>query len=295
MRVIRSVAEMKHFARQLRRAGATIALVPTMGALHEGHLSLVRRAKQECSAGIVSIFVNPAQFGPSEDLARYPRNLEKDVEALRPFEVDACFVPTAEDMYPADFITFVDPGAIVRRLEGAARPNHFRGVATIVLKLLGIVNPDLACFGQKDFQQAWVIRRLVSDFNLDVRVVLCPIVREADGLAASSRNVYLSAEERQSARLLNRSLERAKELVWNGESNSGLVTQAMRQLVEQDAGISLDYAVIVSPASFDTVERIAAGSVALVAARVGSARLIDNAILGPRGATEEELLEMAGS
>jgi pantoate--beta-alanine ligase len=293
MQVIRSVGEMKSFVGEARRAGKTLALVPTMGGLHEGHLSLVRKAKHQCDATVVSIFVNPSQFGPSEDFERYPRNLEKDIEALKPFNVSAAFVPPTEEMYPAGFGTSVDPGAISHRLEGASRPVHFRGVATVVLKLFNIVTPDLAYFGQKDFQQTVVIRDMVRDFNLDVRLVLCPIVRDADGVAVSSRNVFLNAEQRATARLLNRSLERARKLVWGGEVHAERVVGEMRPLLESDSSLRLDYIDVVDSASLNSLDRIGAGSVALVAAKVGSTRLIDNTIFGPFGASEEDLLDLA--
>jgi pantoate--beta-alanine ligase len=292
MQVIRSVGEMTSFASEARRAGKSLALVPTMGALHGGHLSLVGKAKDQCDATVVSIFVNPAQFGPSEDFERYPRNLEKDLEILEPFNISTAFIPPIEEMYPAGFATTVDPGPIARRLEGASRPDHFRGVATIVLKLFHIVMPDLAYFGQKDFQQTVVIRDLLRDFNLGVRLVLCPTVRDADGVAISSRNFYLSAEQREAARLLNRSLQRARELVWNGELSPERVRAEVRRLLESDSRVGLDYVEIVDPDSLNSVDRIGAGCVVLVAAKVGSTRLIDNTILGPSGASEEDLLKI---
>jgi pantoate--beta-alanine ligase len=292
MQVIRSVEEMTSFVSKARRAGKSLALIPTMGALHGGHLSLVGKAKNQCDATVVSIFVNPAQFGPSEDFGRYPQNLEKDLETLKPFNVTAAFVPSIAQMYPVGFAITVDPGAIGRQLEGASRPNHFRGVATVVLKLFNIVTPDLAYFGQKDFQQTVVIRDLVRDFNLGVRLVLCPIVRDVDGLAVSSRNVYLNAEERVAARVLNRSLERARELVWGGKLGAEQVRGEMRCLLESDSRVRLDYVEIVDPDSLNSVDRIGAGHVALVAAKIGSTRLIDNTILGPFGASEEDLLNI---
>jgi pantoate--beta-alanine ligase len=293
MQVIRSVEEMKSFVAEAPRAGKSLGLVPTMGALHSGHLSLVRKAKNQCDATVVSIFVNPTQFGPSEDLERYPRNLEKDLETLRPFNVSATFVPSVKEMYPAGFATTVDPGVIGRQLEGASRPDHFRGVATVVLKLFNIVMPDRAYFGQKDFQQTVVIRDLVKDFNLGVRLVLCPIVRDTDGVAISSRNIYLTAEERVAARALNRSLEKARELVWGGEVLAHRVMGEMRRLLGSDSRVGVDYLDIVDPGFLNSVERIGAGCVALVAAKIGATRLIDNTILGPFGASEEDLLQIS--
>lgn len=291
MQRITSIADMKALSRQIRGAGKTLGLVPTMGALHEGHLSLIRRAKSQCDATVVSIFVNPAQFGPSEDFDRYPRNLEKDVELLRPFKLDAVFTPSVEEIYPQGFGTFVEPGPLAARWEGAWRPGHFRGVATIVLKLFNITAPDFAYFGQKDFQQAMVILRLARDLNLDVHPILCPIIRDADGVAISSRNVYLGAEERQSARLLNQSLRRAQELVWSGETQAERVRTEIQRILQADSKVCADYVAIVDSASLNPVDRISQGCVALIAARVGSTRLIDNVIFGSREASEEELLQ----
>ena len=198
-RLITSVPELQSYLRELRTRGRSLGLIPTMGALHEGHQSLIRRAKQQCDAVVVSIFVNPIQFGSSEDLAHYPRDLQKDATTLHDLNVDVIFAPEPEDIYPAGFDTFVEPGKLSKPLEGSYRPGHFRGVTTIVLKLFNLVQPEIAYFGQKDFQQVQVIRRLVEDLNLNVRLVICPIVREADGLALSSRNALLSPEARQAA------------------------------------------------------------------------------------------------
>ena len=293
MQIIESVEGMKAFSRRIRGAGKTLGLVPTMGALHEGHLSLLRRAKSQCDSTAVSIFVNPTQFGPGEDFDRYPRNQQKDIDLLRPFNVDAVFTPEAAELYPSGFSVFADPGPMGAVFEGASRPGHFRGVATVVLKLFNIVAPDAAYFGQKDFQQTVVIRRLVADLNLSVRIVICPIMRDPDGMAISSRNAYLSAEEKKSARALSRCLDRAKDLVWNGETSAARVLDAMLQVLAADPCVQLDYAALVEPSSLDPVERIETGCVVLLAARVGSTRLIDNAVLGLRGATGEQLLEAA--
>ncbi|MBZ5544610.1 MAG: pantoate--beta-alanine ligase [Acidobacteriia bacterium] len=293
MQLITSIAEMQGFARQTRSAGKSLALVPTMGALHEGHLSLLRQARRQCDVVVVSIFVNPTQFGPSEDISHYPRNLDKDLEALRPFRAEAVFAPTAGEMYPEGFESFVTPGETAAPLEGASRPSHFQGVATVVLKLLNIVKPDVAYFGQKDFQQALIIRRLVEDLNLETRLVICPIVREADGLARSSRNAYLSAEDRQAATVLTRSLRRVEELAHTGETRASVLLEEMRRVFAGEQRAQLDYAAIVDPVKLQPVERVASGCVALVAARVGPARLIDNLILGPPGTSPEMLLQLA--
>lgn len=293
MQVIKSINAMRTFVRHARVEVKTLGLVPTMGSLHEGHLSLVRRSKSQCDATVVSIFVNPPQFGPAEDLDRYPRDLAKDIEIIRPFKVDAVFAPEAEELYPDGFSTWVEPGPVAGILEGAARPGHFRGVATIVLKLLNIVDPDLAFFGQKDLQQTVVIRQMVNDFNLRARIVVCPIVRDADGVALSSRNAYLSATERKAARVLSRSLDRAKHLVWDGEENPARVIEAMNEVFAAEPEASLDSIALVNPATLQGVDRIVAGTAAVVAARVGATRLIDNALLGPPDATEEQLWHSA--
>lgn len=284
---------MKGFAREVRVQGKALALVPTMGALHEGHLSLVRRARREGQVVVVSIFVNPTQFGPGEDFPRYPRNLERDLDLLVPLEVDAAFAPGTAEMYPQGFDTFVEPGALAAGLEGAVRPGHFRGVATVVLKLFSVVRPDVALFGQKDFQQGLVIRRLVEDLNLDVRVVICPIVREPDGLARSSRNAYLSAEDRRSALTLYHSLRRAQELADAGETDALVILEEMRKVFAAEPRVVLDYAVFAEAARLEPVQRVTPGCVALEAARVGSTRLIDNWIIAPPGTSDEERIALA--
>jgi pantoate--beta-alanine ligase len=242
---------------------------------------------------VVSIFVNPTQFGPREDFARYPRSPEMDLELLTSLEVDGVFAPSSTEIYPAGFATFLDPGHIATVFEGAQRPGHFRGVATVVLKLLNIVRPDVALFGQKDFQQVVVIRRLVEDLNLPVRIVVCPIVRETDGLAKSSRNVYLNAEERKAALVLFRSLRRAEEMDQAGEGDARKLLEEMRETFDAEPRVQLDYAAIVNPATLESVAKVIPGSVALVAARLGSVRLIDNLIFGPSGSTPEFCLQLA--
>jgi pantoate--beta-alanine ligase len=281
--------------RDTRSRGRSVALVPTMGALHEGHQSLIRRAKQQCDTVVVTIFVNPVQFGSSEDFANYPRDLQKDANTLRALNVDAIFAPQMEDIYPPGFDTYVEPGKLSVPLEGASRPGHFRGVTTIILKLFNLVQPDVAYFGQKDFQQVQIIRRLVEDLNLNVRLVICPIVREADGLALSSRNSLLSREERKAAALLNSSLQCGASLVHSGEVRTRNLLAAMRQVVKPEPLVTLDYLTLVNPLELEPVERVSAGTVALIAARVGRIRLIDNLILGPLGASPELLLQLAFS
>ena len=293
MRLIRSIDEVRHFSRQLRAHNASLGLVPTMGALHEGHLSLVRKAKNDGGAVVVSIFVNPTQFGPREDLSRYPRNLDRDLDLLAPMDVDAVFVPEAAAIYPPGFDTFVEPGAVAQPLEGASRPGHFRGVSTVVLKLFNIVEPTFAYFGQKDFQQAIVVRRLIEDFNLAVRLVLCPIVREPDGLALSSRNAYLKPIERAVALTLNRSLRRAGEVFCSGEASAQAIAGEMRAVLQAEPRVQVDYSVVVAPNTFAPPSRVTPGCVALVAARVGSTRLLDNLILASPNTSDEERLLLA--
>ena len=293
MRLITSIPEMQGFSRQTQAAGRSLGLVPTMGALHEGHLSLARQARSQCDVVVVSIFVNPIQFGTGEDIARYPRDLDRDLHLLRRLKVEAVFAPEPQEMYPQGFETNVVPGETAALLEGASRPGHFRGVATVVLKLLNIVRPTVAYFGQKDFQQAHVIRRTVEDLNLDTRLVICPIVREPDKLAMSSRNSYLDTEDRKAATVLFRSLHRAEELAQGGETRAERLLDEMRLVIAAEPRVRLDYVAVVDPVTLKPVDRIQTGCVALVAARVGPARLIDNLILGPPGASPEMLLQLA--
>jgi len=292
MYLIRSLDEVRCLSRQARGQGRSLGLVPTMGALHEGHLSLVAKARSECRSVVVSIFVNPTQFGPREDLGRYPRDLERDLGLLAPFQIDAVFAPDAAAMYPSGFDTFVDPGAVSQPLEGALRPGHFRGVATVVLKLLNLVDPSTAYFGQKDFQQAMVIHRLIEDFNLDVRLALCPIVREPDGLAMSSRNAYLSAEERIMSLGLSHALRRAETVFCHGETRTEAVVEEMKRVIAAEPCLQLDYAVVADPQTLAPPPVVTAGAVALIAARVGSTRLLDNLILAPPGTNDEDRLHL---
>ncbi|HMD99578.1 MAG TPA: pantoate--beta-alanine ligase [Terriglobia bacterium] len=290
MELIRSLDEVRRFSHQARGQGRSLGLVPTMGALHEGHLSLVRKARSEYDSVVVSIFVNPTQFGPREDLGRYPRDLQRDLGLLTPFKIDAVFAPDARAMYPSGFDTFVDPGAAAQPLEGALRPGHFRGVATVVLKLLNLVQPSTAYFGQKDFQQAMVIRRLIEDFNLEVRLVLCPIVRQPDGLAMSSRNAYLSTDERVAALALFRALRRGEAAFCCGETRTEAIVDEMKRAIAAEPRLQLDYAVVAEAQTLAPAAVATAGSVALVAARVGSTRLLDNLILAPPGTNDADRL-----
>lgn len=293
MRLITSTVEMREFRREARARGKSIGLVPTMGALHAGHISLIHQAKRQCDVIVVSVFVNPTQFDSPEDLARYPRNLDKDLEMLGPLKIDATLAPEASELYPEGFSVSVDAGKVAAPLEGASRPGHFRGVATVVTKLFNIVKPNVAYFGQKDFQQVQVIRRLVEDLNMDVRLSVCPTVRESDGVAVSSRNAHLNEEERQAARVINHGLRLAESFAHAGESSVEKVLDEMHKLYASEPRVHLEYAAIVEPAQLTPVKRLSPGCVALVAARVGPARLIDNLIFGPPGASPEMLLQLA--
>jgi len=251
-----------------------------MGALHQGHLSLVRTAKAECGFVVVSIFVNPTQFGPNEDLARYPRPFERDREMLEREGVDALFAPEVEEIYPPGALTFVTVEELSGKLDGKSRPGHFRGVATVVAKLFHIVEPDAAFFGQKDAAQVAVLRRMVRDLALPVEMRVCPIVREADGLAMSSRNMYLSPQERKTALVLSKSLAKVRELFDSGERNAAKLRAAGEQVIAAEPGARLDYFVVVDPDSLDSVDDVAGPTLVAVAAYVGATRLIDNVVVG---------------
>lgn len=272
---------MKEYARAARAQGLVLGLVPTMGALHEGHAALVERARKECSRVIVSVFVNPKQFGPNEDYKKYPRNLEKDAERLSAIGVDVLFAPEAADVYPHEFRTYVSVEGISERLEGRSRPGHFRGVATVVLKLFEIVQPHYAYLGRKDAQQVRIISEMARDLNLDVEIVVCPIVREADGLALSSRNAYLSPEERKAAIVLYRALSAGKSEVTAGVRDALELQRAMRRVLEGEKLARVDYAEIVSAETFEPVVRVARPCYAVLAVFIGKTRLIDNSLIEP--------------
>jgi pantoate--beta-alanine ligase len=277
-----TIADVREEVARLRRTGRTIGLVPTMGALHAGHRHLIETARAVADCVVVSIFVNPTQFGPGEDYGRYPRTLDSDLELIAQAGADLVFAPTADEMYPNGPIsTFVEVPALSDRLEGASRPGHFRGVATVVLKLFSIVEPDLAFFGAKDYQQLQVIRRMTADLNLSVDVRAVPTVREADGLAMSSRNRYLNVEERRAAVVLSKALDRASESVRSGERDADRVRQILRETLKSEPQASLDYAEVADAETLEPAQEVGPGhrTVALVAARVGPARLIDNAVL----------------
>src|SRR5271170_6795073 len=283
MELIHTVAWMKQIGAEARRNDLLLGLVPTMGALHEGHLSLVRQAKSQCSPVVVSIFVNPKQFGPSEDFQKYPRTLDADRAALENLGVDYVFEPTPEQIYPPGFRTAVSVEGLSDRLEGRSRPGHFRGVTTVVLKLFEIVQPRLAFFGRKDAQQARIIRQMAADLDLDTEIAVCPIAREPDGLALSSRNSYLKDGDRRAATALYRSLEAVRSEVAKGERDAARLIAALRQVIGGEPGVSLDYAEIVDAETFETVINLRNRCYVLIAARVDSTRLIDNALIEPLG------------
>ena len=282
MRRIQTVHAMRSWSRGLQREGVTIGLVPTMGALHEGHRSLIRAARLACDASAVSIFVNPLQFGPLEDFDRYPRSLAQDLRLCQSAGVDAVFIPRAQEMYPPDFETAVSVQRLTRRYEGLSRPGHFGGVTTVVIKLLNIVRPDKAFFGQKDYQQTVVVERLVKDLNLDTEIVVRPTVREPDGLALSSRNRHLSPEERKAATVLYRALSDGRELIRAGERSVKKVEAAMTRLIWAEPLARLDYLAVADPITLDEVRSVRGRVVLLLAVWIGKSRLIDNLIVTAR-------------
>ncbi len=276
MKIIRSLGAMTAWSERLRRERVTVGFVPTMGALHDGHRALIRAARLRCDALVVSIFVNPTQFGPAEDLAKYPRSIGKDRELCRQEGVDVCFEPSASAMYPAGFQTVVTVPAIATRWEGEARPHHFAGVATVVTKLFGLVRPHLALFGQKDYQQAALVRQLAKDLSLGVEIVVRPIVREQDGLAMSSRNVYLSSDERILAPTLYKSLQAGAEAIRNGTTDASAVQSVMAAVVRQEPALTVDYLSVCDPLTLEPLSIVTFKAVLLGAVRLGVIRLIDN-------------------
>jgi pantoate--beta-alanine ligase len=283
METIHTIEWMKQIAHEARAHERILGLVPTMGALHEGHFSLIRAAQRECAPLVVSLFVNPKQFGPAEDFSKYPRTLEQDRAALEALGVDFLFAPSPQDMYPPGFRTSVVVEGLSDRLEGRSRPGHFRGVTTVVLKLFEIVQPRFAYFGRKDAQQARLIRQMSADLNLDTSVVVCPIVREADGLALSSRNVYLKAADRRAAAALSRSLAVVRNEVAKGERDTSRLLAALRQVLALEPRVALDYAEIVDNDTLKPIPILRGTSYVLLAAKVGDTRLIDNALIESDG------------
>jgi len=280
MKIFATIDATRTAARAARRQGLRVGLVPTMGALHEGHLSLVRAAKAHSDFVVVSIFVNPLQFGPKEDLSKYPRTFEHDRALLEKEGVDLIFAPSEVEMYPGGAVTFVNVDVLSDRLDGQSRPGHFRGVTTVVSKLFRIVEPDKAFFGQKDAAQIAIIKRMVRDLDIPVEIVVCPIVREREGLAMSSRNTYLSPEQRKQALVLSRALKHVQQLFNQGERRAEQLVRAGKHVFAEEPAVRLDYFSIVDPDSLEPVEQAVAGTLVAVAAFVGTTRLIDNVILG---------------
>jgi len=276
MKIIKNIRQMQTWTEGQRRRGAAIGFVPTMGALHEGHCSLMREARKRSDAVVVSIFVNPTQFGPNEDFAQYPRDAKGDAALCRRENVDALFMPTADAIYPKGHDTKILVGRIGEVLEGAFRPGHFSGVATVVAKLFQMVRPDIALFGQKDYQQTIVIKQLVRDLNFPVRIVACPTVRENEGLAMSSRNRYLSVEERNASRVLFKALQKGRERIQRGERDAAAVRDAMALLIQEQPLARIEYVAIVHPDTLKEVVRIEGQVVLLLAVWIGQTRLIDN-------------------
>ncbi|HZW81378.1 MAG TPA: pantoate--beta-alanine ligase [Candidatus Deferrimicrobiaceae bacterium] len=279
MKVCKTIVDMRAACEAARRDGKRLGFVPTMGALHEGHLSLVRAAKAGCDTVAASIFVNPTQFGAGEDLAKYPRTFERDRDLLEREGVSLLFAPSVEEMYPESAMTRVTVEGLSDKLDGRSRPGHFRGVTTVVAKLFHVVDPDVAFFGQKDAAQVAIIRRMVRDLKFAVEIVACPIVREADGLAMSSRNAYLDPQERKQALVLHRSLMRVRKLFEAGERSAEKLIAAGREEITGEKSVLLDYFEVVNPESLDAVETVGSGVLVAVAAFVGTTRLIDNVSL----------------
>lgn len=276
MIVAEQVGDVRRAVRDARREGLSLGCVPTMGALHAGHMSLIDAARRECRHVAVTIFVNPTQFGPNEDFAKYPRTLEIDLAMCREAGVDLVFLPAVQTLYPPSFATFVEVERLSQILEGAFRPGHFRGVATIVLKLLNLLQPDLAYFGRKDFQQQLLVRKMCRDLDVPVEIRTCPTIREPDGLALSSRNRFLSPADRQKALALSQALRMAERSLKEGQRDVVSVGAAMRRYLESTPGVTVDYATVAHPETLEELTAPLAEMVALVAARVGSTRLIDN-------------------
>jgi pantoate--beta-alanine ligase len=276
VKVVTTIADMQR-ARQ--RLTAPVGLVPTMGYLHEGHLSLVRQARAENRSLVVTIFVNPTQFGPREDFKSYPRDTGRDLALLEKEKTDVVFIPSSEEMYPPGFASWVEVAGVTERLEGACRPGHFRGVTTVCAKLFNIIQPDIAYFGQKDAQQAIVIKKMVADLNMNLKIVTLPTVREPDGLAMSSRNTYLSPEERKAALVLYRALELARKLWSAGETHADRIRREMLALIKKEPRAKIDYVSLADPETLAELDEVRAPALASLAVKIGTTRLIDNVVL----------------
>ncbi len=283
MKVYKNIIDIKKYVLKQKKKGKTIGLVPTMGALHQGHFSLVKKSVKKCDITITSIFVNPTQFGENEDLDKYPQTLEQDIKNLKKLDVDVLFLPNNEIMYPNGYNTWVEVKELTNKLCGKSRPVHFRGVTTVVSKLFNICQPDKAYFGQKDYQQSVVIKRMVKDLNFPVKIKVCPIVREKDGLALSSRNKYLSPTERQDALVLNKSLKKAAEIIKTGEVNVKKITDEIKSIIKTVPCSKIDYIEIVDAHTLETVKLIENHVVITLAVNIGRTRLIDNAIIKTHG------------
>ena len=282
MRFVTSIADLHAALRELRPSQKSVGLVPTMGALHAGHVSLIRAARQETGLVVVSIFVNPTQFGPSEDLDSYPRPLEHDREVCEKAGADILFAPPTHEMYPGGYATYVLQERYTEAFEGEIRTGHFHGVCTVCAKLFNLVHPDIAFFGQKDYQQSVVIRHMVRDLNFDLKISLCPVVRESDGVAMSSRNVYLSPEEREQATVLSRALRKTEEMFAKGERRAAPLIAAMDEVIREAPAAKVDYVAVVNPETLREIRRIESEAMVLVAVRLGRTRLIDNCHLSAR-------------
>jgi pantoate--beta-alanine ligase len=280
-----SAAQVTAVSKEARRAGQRIGFVPTMGALHQGHLSLIKTARVQSDVVIASVFVNPKQFGPNEDFTRYPRDPERDSALLAAEKTDYLFLPSVEEMYPPGETTWVTVEGITDKLDGRSRPGHFRGVTTVVAKLFNIVQPDFAFFGQKDAAQVAIVNKMVRDLNFEVRIVVCPIVREPDGLAMSSRNAYLTPEQRKQATVLSRALMRVQSLVDRGEANSARLLVAGTQVMGEEPAVKLDYFEIVNRETLDPLSDVSRGALVAVAAYAGNTRLIDNIVVSGTGSS----------
>ena len=281
MEIVKEISKMREISKFWKRQGYKIAFVPTMGFLHGAHLALVKIAKELGDKTVVSIFVNPLQFGPKEDFREYPRDLERDLALLEKEKVDAVFIPETEEMYPPDFQTYVEVTKLTTGLCGAFRPGHFKGVTTVVLKLFNIVNPDIAIFGEKDYQQLQVIKQMIKDLNLDIEIVAHPTVREKDGLAMSSRNIYLSSAERESAISLYKALLLAQKLIKEGEKDSQKIKEEMEKFIYSFPFTKVQYIEFVDPQTLDPIDKINKPVLCALAVYVGKARLIDNMLITP--------------
>jgi pantoate--beta-alanine ligase len=279
MKIAKTIESVRHLVKAARRAGKKIGFVPTMGALHIGHISLIEAAKKNCDFVVVSIFVNPTQFGPKEDFKKYPRPIKADLKMCRKAGVDVVFSPTPQEMYPAENFTWVDVEKLSEPLCGKFRPGHFRGVATICAKLFNIVTPDVAYFGQKDAQQAIVIKRMVADLNMPLQIVVCPTVREKNGLAMSSRNQYLTPQQKEDAALIYKSLQKCRRMIKQGETNAKKIIAEMRKVLKQIPSVEIQYVSIVDAETLQNIDKVAGKVLAAIAVKIGSTRLIDNILI----------------